>query len=265
VFQTRSHDFQHWSDPLPVSTPEDALGATITCDNLDFGHYGMQQFRVGRMHFATLGIFRYVDNEMDVRLLFSRDGIRFTPADRGTPFLTPRGPGHWDAHMVSVTSQPIEIGAEWFFHHGGSNVHHDWWIGPSEDIDEPEAANPGSAAQDGFGLGLARLRKEGFASLDGSRQRPGFLLTKPFHSPGGRLVINARCRSGGSIRTAVLDTNRQPIEGHSLDDADVFTGDSTEHIVTWKNSSSMGRNGEFRQLLFLVCDAEIFSFRCVAA
>ena len=70
IHQTRSHDFLHWSDPICVSAPDDDT------DNLDEAHYGMSQFRVGRLHFATLGILRYVANEMDVRLIFSRDGKR---------------------------------------------------------------------------------------------------------------------------------------------------------------------------------------------
>jgi hypothetical protein len=165
VFQTRSHDFLHWSDPLPISVPDDEI------DNLDEGHYGMQQFRVGHLHFATLGILRYVDNEMEVHLLYSRDGTRFHATDRASPFLAPRGPDHWDAHMVSITSQPVVMGDEWWFYHGGTSSHHDWWMGPPEGIVEPEARDPQRYVK--FGLGLAKLRREGIASLDGSRQRDG--------------------------------------------------------------------------------------------
>jgi hypothetical protein len=262
VVQTRSPDFRHWTEPVLVSAPDDAGGGTVSCDNLDVGHYGMQQFRVGRMHFATLGILRYVADEMEVRLLYSRDGRSFLPADRGTAFLAPRGPGHWDAHMVSMTSQPIEVGDEWFFYHGGARVHHDWWSGPPEGIDHPDARDPGAAMRDGFGLGLARLRKEGFASLDGSRQREGYLLTKPFKSAGNRLTINARCRSGGSIAVGVLDTDRNPLPGRGPEQSDCFTADATAHPVTWGSAADMGRPGAWRQLLFVIRDAELFSFRC---
>ncbi|MFA6286743.1 MAG: hypothetical protein WC661_05095 [Opitutaceae bacterium] len=264
VFQTRSHDFQRWTEPLAVSTPDDALGDAVACDNLDVGHYGMQQFRVGRRHFATLGIFRYVDNEMEVRLLSSRDGLNFIPTDRAAAFLAPRGPKYWDAHMVSMTSQPMEVGNEWFFYHGGSRVHHDWWMSPQDHIEEPETRDPKASLRDGFGLGLARLRKEGLASLDGCRQRPGYLLTKPFHADGNQLVINARCRPGGFVQVAVLGANRQPLPGREREQSDPFEGDSTDHVVTWSGDAVMGNPGEWRQLLFYIRDAEIFSFRCPA-
>ena len=257
VYQARSHDFLHWTDPLPVSVPDDEI------DNIDEAHYGMQQFRVGQLHFATLGVFRYVDNEMEVRLLFSRDGIHFRPTDRARPFLAPRGPGHWDAHMVSITSPPVEMGDEWWFYHGGTCSHHDWWMGPPEGIDEPEVHDPAQYVR--FGLGLARLRREGIASLDGSKQRDGYLVTRPLRAAGDRLLINARCRKGGAIRAAVVDVSNQPIGGCSLEASDAFSGDSTGHTVTWQGRAPAGAGGQWRKLHFLIRDAEIFSFRFVNA
>ena len=253
VYQARSHDFLHWTDPVPVSRPDDET------DNLDEAHYGMQQFRVGRMHFATLGVLRYVDNEMEVRLLFSRDGVNFKPTDRAQPFLAPRGEGYWDTHMVSITSQPVEVGGEWWFYHGGTSSHHDWWIGPPENIDEPETRDPERHVR--YGLGLARLRKEGVASLDGSRQREGFLVTRPVMSPGERLLINARCRKGGSVRVEVQDLRGRPMGGRSLDACDPFIGDGTEHTMTWGGDPSVPGAGEWRKLSFRLRDAEVFSFR----
>jgi len=263
VIQTRSADFRHWTEPVLVSAPDDASGETVSIDNLDIGHYGMQQFRVGRMHFAMLGIFRYVENEMDVRLLYSRDGQKFIATDRGTPFLAPRGPGHWDAHMVSITSQPVEFGDEWFFYHGGTTSHHDWWCGPPEGIDHPDAHDPAAATRDAYALGLARLRKEGFASLDGSKERPGYILTKPFKSGGDRLVVNARCRPGGSILVEVIGADRNILPHRKHEQSDPFTGNATAYTVTWNGSPAMRTPGKWRQLMFMIRDAEIFSFRCM--
>ena len=261
VVQTRSADFIHWTEPVLVSSPDDASTAAVCIDNLDIAHYGMQQFRIGRMHFATVGILRFVDNRMDVRLLYSRDGQTFTSADRGTPFIAPRGEGHWDAEMVSITSQPVEIGDELFFYHGGSKAHHDWWAGPPEGIDHPDAKNPYEAMRDGFGMGVAKLRKDGFASLRAAKERPGYVLTKPFKSPGNRLTINAKCHPGGSIRVAVLTTDRNPLDGRTTEQCDAFTADGVSHEVTWANTAELGEPGKWRQLLFLLRDAELFSFQ----
>ena len=259
VWQTRSHDFLHWTDPVLISAPNDEI------DNIDEAHYGMEQFRVGRVHFGTLGVFRYVDNEMEVRLLFSRDGVRFRPADRANAFFSPRGGAHWDAHMVSMTDVPIEVDDEMWFYHGGTCAHHDWWLAGTEGIDEPEARDPEQHVK--FGLGLARLRKEGFASLDGAKQRDGYVLTRPLESAGERLSINARCRKGGSIRVAVLDLDNKPMGDCSLEASDVFSGDSVKQIMTWRGQPAVPAEtaGYWRKLHFLARDAEIFSFRFVDA
>ena len=253
VYQSRSQDFLHWTNPIVVSAPDDET------DNLDDAHYGMQQFRVGGMHFATLGILRWVENEMDVRLVYSRDGVNFKPTDRAQPFLSPRGEGNWDAHMVSITSQPVEVGNEWWFYHGGTSSHHDWWMGPPEGIDEPEVHDPDRHVR--FALGMAKLRREGIASLDGSKQREGYVITRPVMSDGDRLMINARCRDGGSIRVEVVDLNDRVMGGSSLDGCDPFTEDSTAHVVTWSGDPEVRGPGEWRKLAFYLRDAEIFSFR----
>ncbi len=255
VYQTRSADFLHWTDPIPVSVPND------TDDNLDEGHYGMQQFRCGGMHFGTLGVFRFVDSEMDVRLLHSRDGLRFRPADRGRPFLAPRGAGHWDAHMVSMTSQPIELDGRWVFFHGGSSCHHDWWMAGGENIDSPEARDPQGTVR--FCLGAAELRKEGLASLDAGPARPGYVLTRPLRSGGTRLAINARCRPGGEVRVALLDHHNQPLAPCTPDACDGFTGDATGHVLTWAGKADLPAAHQWRKVLVHLRNAEVFSIRFV--
>jgi hypothetical protein len=90
-------------------------------------------------------------------------------------------------------------------------------------------------------------------------------LTKPFKSEGNRLTINARCRPGGSICVAVIDANRTVMPGREHERSEPFTGDSTSHTVTWEGASDMGSPGSWRQLLFMVRDAEIFSFQCLDA
>ncbi|MDP7743541.1 MAG: hypothetical protein QGF67_19020, partial [Lentisphaeria bacterium] len=71
IWQSRSHDFIHWSEPILVAAADPEL------DNLDEQFYGMAQYKLGNIHLATVGVFRQADNEMDVQLLVSRDGIRW--------------------------------------------------------------------------------------------------------------------------------------------------------------------------------------------
>ncbi len=254
VFQARSHDFLHWSEPLEICCPDDIY------DNLDEAHYGMPQFRVGREYFGFLGIYHTVDNEMYVRLMHSRDGLNWRPTDNANPFLAPRGEGHWDAHMVSMTSEPIERDGEWLFYHGGTNAHHDWWMSGAEELDTWEAREPERIR---FSLGLARLRQEGFASLYAGPMREGAFKTKPLCSEGKRLVINAACGPDGYVRAAVETASHEAVGDCSMENCDVFTGDDTAHTVTWNGSADVPDGGRRsrRRVHIVMCKAHIYSIR----
>ena len=257
IFQCRSHDFVNWSEPIVVAAADDVE------DNLDESFYGMCQFKVGTVYLATVGVFRYVENEMEAQLLISRDGTRWGRTNKRQPFLAPRGEGFWDAHMVSMVSPPIDMGDELWFYHGGTNYHHDWWIfGAVDGIDHPEVRDPHGGS---WGLGLATLRKEGFAGLYASEHREGIVVTQPLMTLGTRIEINAKCNPGGSVRVEVADNRDEIVGACSADRSDPFTGDSVRHTATWGGDPAVPAGDEertnFRKVRFYIRDAELFSFR----
>lgn len=258
IFQSRSHDFIHWSEPLEICRPDDEV------DNLDEAYYGMPQFRVGRQFFGLLGVFQFTDNRMVVRLMQSRDGLNWRPADNATPFLEPRGPRHWDAHMVSMTSPPVERGSEWWFYHGGTNSHHDWWMSGKEELDTWEARHPERIQ---FQMGLATLRKEGFASLSAGPLRDGMVQTRALVAEGNRLLVNARCEPGGSVRVALVDASGTPMGSCDVESCDAFTGDDVAHCVSWQGVADLPvLDGKTRpKLLFVLRNAHLYSFRFAKA
>lgn len=262
VFQTRSHNFINWSDPVELVCSDDVQ------DNIDEMYYGMGQFKVGNMNFGTLGILRHADNEMDVRLVYSRDGVKWYDADRANPFLKPRGKGYFDAHMVSIVPSPIEMGDKLLFFHGGSTGHHDYWLSADENLDCEEARDLDSVK---FSMGLAMLRRDGFCSIDTGDVREGIIATRPLKAMKNSglntgnncysLYVNARCRHGGSIRVTVTDLNGKTIEGFELDNCDPFTGDNVEHKVSWRGRDQIPGVNTFRRYVFYMRKAEIFSFK----
>lgn len=254
VFRTVSADFIHWEDLIPISTPDE------TFDNLDTAHYGVGQFRVGARHFGTLGVFNYVDNEMEVRLITSNDGVNWWPTDAGRAFLAPRRGSYWDRHMVSIVSPPVRVGDQWYFYHGGSWAHHDfWWAGPHE-LDHEEARDPTAHVR--FGLGVAALRYEGIASLDALPPRTGRLVTRPLSFEGGRLLINARTRRSGSIRVGLADANGTPLPGFGINDSIPFTGDATRHHCRWTSNATVADAApdQYRKIILEIDDGEVFGF-----
>ena len=255
VFRTVSADFLNWTELLPISTPNDDI------DNLDEAHYGCGQFKVGTMQFGTLGVFHGTDNGMYGRLIYSRDGVHFRPTDNGRPFLAPRGERYWDRHMVTIVSPPIRIGDNWYFYHGGARNHHDYWYAGKQHLDHPEATDP--AANMGYALGIATLRYEGMASIDSVRPRLGRLVTRPLLTDGNTLSINARCRNGGSIRVAIIDSDDNIVPGRSFDDCVPFMGDAIRHRVRWNDGDIFVAERQlnaYYKLALLMDESEIFSF-----
>lgn len=255
VFRTVSTDFIHWTELVPISTPDESI------DNIDEAHYGCGQFSIGGVQFGTLGVFQGTDNRMYVRLIYSRDGVNFRTTDNGRPFIAPRGEGHWDRNMVTQVSPPIRFGDKWYFYHGGAHNHHDYWYAGKQRLDHEEARDPARHMR--YGLGIATLRYQGIASMDSVRPRLGRLVTRPLLTSGTKLAINARCRANGSIRVAVLDSEHNVLPGRGFDNCEPFTGDSTCHVVRWTGSDDFGLERDptaFRKLAFLMYDAEIFAF-----
>ena len=158
VFRTVSADFLNWSDLVAISTP-------MTRIDLRRRRLWSRPVPGGRDTFGTLGAFHYVDNEMDVRLIYSHDGVRWMPTDNSRPFLEPRREDHWDRRMVSIESGPRRqrVGDKWYYYHGGSRAHHDWWWAGPHELDHEEARDPGAHVE--FGMGIAALRFEGMVSL----------------------------------------------------------------------------------------------------
>ena len=267
IFQSASHDMVHWSQPHLVLRADDEE------DNMDDGFYAMAQCAYSGIHVGFLNVFHRTSNHMDVQLVFSRDGQNWLRTNKRQTWLPLGEPGSWDQGMVTCSSRIIESGDELLFYYGGCFCHHDYWIwGPREGLDHPEVKDKSLIR---FGLGLARLRKDGFVSFDAGSVREGFLVTRPFFSEGTRLIINGKCGPNGYIKVEALDQNDMVIDGRSADDCDVFTADSTAHTVTWKGDGTLPvtpveYGGDtvypwktqmpFRKLRFFMKSAKLYSF-----
>lgn len=263
VWQSESSDLVHWSEPYSILTPEDGE------DGLDETFYGFCQFSLGSVMMGFLPILNYVSNTMCARLVYSRDGRNWHHLNKRQPFLSPRGEGHWDSTMVTLSHGPIEVGDELLIYHGGAINHHDWWItGDREKLQVLEALDRSKV---NYALGLAKLRLDGFVSLDARAPRRGILITRPLISEGTELLINARCLDGGSIAAEVVNLRDEVFPGYSRQECDVFKGDKVRHVFSWKgktqlppapSSHAVYPNPEFeryRKFRFYMENVEVYS------
>ena len=259
IWQIESGDFLHWTQPHLILAPRDDF------DNVDDEFYGMTPYPMGNLSLGFLNVFHKTDNTMDVQLVYSRDGQAWHRLNKAHTWLTRGAQDSWDRYMVDITSPPVQVGDELYIYYGGFKCHHDWWrSGLLEGLSVPEA-NDLSMAQSG--LGLARLRLDGFASLDASQAREGMVITRPFISDGEMLIINARADKGGYIAVEVVDGADKPIPGCSRSECDQFTGDDVRHVLTWQGSSTVPKAGDnqFRKLRFFMHKASLYSFQMTAS
>ena len=201
--------------------------------------YSMSTFRYGDIYWGLLHHFDENPQTLEVELVFSRDGIDWQRLpDR--PRLIPVGaPGRWDGGMIMAADRLIECGDEWRIYYSGADHYHD-------------------AAPTPRAIGVARLRKEGFVSLRAGAQE-SYLVTHPFHWPGGRLLINANA-AAGRVQVQITDLRRQLIAGFDYEDGHAFNGDAVHHPVAWRGADIAALEGDLIRLEFKFKNADLFAF-----
>ena len=141
-----------------------------------------------------------VDGTIDTSLATSRDGIEWERVlDRQT-FLSLGEQGGWEDGMARITQNFIVVGDEIYLYYGGvQGAHTGRKFATVERTEQPM-------------LGLATLRRDGFASVEAGDEE-GFLLTQPLAIEGETLHVNAECRGG--LRVEVTDDSEVPLAGYA--------------------------------------------------
>ncbi len=253
VWQIESSDFLHWSPPRIILCPDEE-------DNLDDTFYGLIQFPIEKsdIRLGFLNVFHYTDNTLDVQLVYSRDGKNWQRAGQRQTWLRTGPPGSWDQYMVNIPNAPFTVGDELWVYYGGAKNHHDWWLtGEIEGLDAPEARDRSKV---GYALGLAKMRVDGFISLDAGHAREGVIVTRPIRSDGEKLIVNVECKEGGYVKAEIANLSGEALSGYTWDECDTFTGDSTNHIFSWKGNTRV-RQKDYFKIHFLMRDARIYAFR----
>ena len=104
---------------------------------------------------------------------------------------------------------------------------------------------------------LAKLRLDGFVSLDAGRQ--GTVVSKPFAPSGGGLQVNVEAQRG-EVRAEVLDgETMEPLPGLSASQCDPLSGDHLDGRLTWGDAALPRRERPVR-VRFLLRDASLYAF-----
>lgn len=146
----------------------------------------------------------------DPHFAFSRDGIHYDRPDRTAFLPCSRETGTWNrGYLHPAGGVCLIAGDEIRFYFAGFSG-----ISPAL----------GGATYAGASTGLATLRRDGFASLDG----PGELTTRPVKFQGQHLFVNFDAK-GGEMRAEILDAYSRVIEPFTT----LMIGLHVSQIMVW--------------------------------
>ncbi len=243
-------DFHSWSVPYVVLAPDSWDDRWVPAGTDQRTHfYGLCGFAYESMYVGFLWLFRATgkisgadDGPIYIEIVSSHDGIHWRREEGDRPPILPLGPaGSWDAGMVFTTTHPLVEGDTIRLYYGGFNSTH---------ADQ----NAWHAA-----IGLATLRKDGFASLDAAGT-VGRVTTKRIAGANGPLHVNCAAAAGGWLKVEVLDEHGTPLAGYGEADCNALQGDLVDQIVTWGTNSELPAAAGPIRLRFVMQNASLYSF-----
>jgi hypothetical protein len=242
-----------WPTAGLVLVPDEHDDRWVTRPGQRTEFYNLSAFAYESMYLGFLEVFRNTDGWKDgpifIELVTSRDGLGWKRTAGNREPLIPNGSsGSWDAGMIKVPNHPLVEGDRIRMFYYGSNQTHGFA--------RKEYETYGMEDRRKRGLGLATLRKDGFASLDAGA-KVGTLITKVLKNPNGVLAVNYKA-NGGWLKVELLDADDKPSPGYRLDDCLPLQGDSTSQEVTWKEHKELPRRP--LRLRFQLQNASLYSF-----
>jgi hypothetical protein len=112
---------------------------------------------------------------------------------------------------------------------------------------------------------LARLRVDGFVSLDAGGDK-GSLTTAAETFAPSTLLVNATTHSrAGSVAAELLDPSGVAIEGFTRAECDAFRGDSLAHGLTWRGRPAAALGARPASIRFTLRYASLYSYELAAA
>jgi len=232
-----SDDLIHWTRPRMTIYP-DAL------DDADTQIYAQNSFCYESM---WLGYLRVMHSERSkgykqttVELTASRDGRHWQRVGDRTEIIPLGTEAEWDTDYHDPLWEPVRVGEELWIYYRSGKLRRD--------------------RMRRYDMGLAKLRRDGFVSLDAGPVT-GTVLTRPLSISGQRLYVNANIRPGGSVTVSVLSRNRESIAGYSATECVPLSEGSTRASIRWQSADKLKLNQhQHVRLRFQLQHAELYAF-----
>ena len=239
-----------WPPPELILEPDAFDDRWVPAGTVQRTHfYGLSAFPCESHYLGFLWIFRATDPEgyyvgpVYSEIVSSHDGIHWVRQEGSRPAMLPLGPpGAWDDGQLYTARAPVRVGDRLWLYYGACDGQHG----------EPTKLL-------NCAIGLATLRKDGFASLDAG-STPGTLTTLPIAGAAGLLRVNFTTTAGGRLKAEVLDVEGQVLPGYALADCVPLAGDSVDRAVRWSQHAQLPAGGGPLRLRFELQNASLYSF-----
>lgn len=231
VGRTESVDFGSWTKAEEVMRS--------LSDQPHLQTYALIVFPYANLYLGFVMIFDTQDDWVDCELAWSSDTKVWQRLCPSTPMIPRGGADSFDSGCIYAAAYPVLGNNELLLYYGGSNGPHTNWRDT--------------------GLGLARLRVDGFAGMEpAAPAQTARIVTQPIVCTGRELQVSADA-ADGRVRAAVVD------DAHlSLEHCKAITQNVTDGTVQWHGADLAGLVGRPVRLLFELEDAKLFAFRFVA-
>lgn len=240
---SESEDLIHWSPPRFMMYP-DRLDPP---DRQIYAHVG---FEYESMWVGIIQAMQFQVNgwkQTDLRLSYSRDGRHWLRPEQRQAFIPLGAPDSWEAdYAVAQYTAPVLLKGELYFYYSSTR-------NPARD------GNPGGPWPRQQ-IGLAKLRRDGFASLNAG-DTPGQVLTRPLQFQGKAVFVNADVGEGGWVKASVLSRDSEPMVGYTMDDAMPLTKNTSTGRMIWKSTDTVVSPRDMHlRIQFQLKNAKLYSF-----
>lgn len=232
-----------WVGADKLDQPDSKVGDTPQLYSL--GAVGYESLMLG-MFYIHVGPHNTVCQKLknpkhiDLKTGFSRDGFHWDRPFREPFIASTRTEGAWDKGYVhSPAGILFVMGDKLIFPYSGCS-------GTAPD------GRKGMYA--GQSIGLAMLRRDGFASMNAG-EKSGTLTTRPVLFKGEHLFVNMHAPAG-ELRIEALSE-----EGKVVAASETARGDSTKQLIKWKDSTSLAKlSGKPVRFRFHLTNGQLYAF-----
>lgn len=232
----------YWVGADRLDLPDPRIGDTPQLYSL--GGVAYESLMLG-MFFIHVGPHNTVCQKLktpktiDLKLGFSRDGFHWDRPWREAFIPSTRTEGAWDKGYVhSPGGILFVVGDQLIFPYSGCSG---------------KVADGRKGMYAGQSIGLATLRRDGFASMGTDSQ--GSLTTRPVRFQGQHLFVN-HATSGGGLRVEAIAA-----DGSVAARSETVSGDRTREAIRWEGGGSLeGLKGQPVRFRFHLTKGRLYAF-----